>query len=104
LDLFATDESSSEMSVSKPLDDTPESKTAVSSTGTKLIDKEGKATGSVKFKTYITYLVACGGWTFIFWIAIGFIVTTSAGIFYLNNDRIFKLLVDSTMDRQQRSS
>lgn len=45
---------------------------------TNLVDKEGRATGSVQFSTYVTYLKACGGWLFIFWIALAFIITTAA--------------------------
>ena len=50
----------------------------VSAEGTNLIDKEGKATGAIKFGTYIAYLKACGGWQFIFWISVAFSITTGA--------------------------
>jgi ABC-type multidrug transport system fused ATPase/permease subunit len=45
---------------------------------TNIVDKEGRATGSVHFSTYVTYLKACGGWLFIFWIALAFVITTAA--------------------------
>jgi ABC-type multidrug transport system fused ATPase/permease subunit len=56
----------------------PDAGHSVSAEGTSLIDKEGKATGAIRFETYVAYLKACGGWQFIFWISVAFSITTAA--------------------------
>ncbi|EGF80018.1 hypothetical protein BATDEDRAFT_11954 [Batrachochytrium dendrobatidis JAM81] len=46
--------------------------------GKRLTDQEGKATGSVKFATYLAYITACGGFLFLFFVLLGFLLQTSA--------------------------
>ncbi|KAI8921698.1 hypothetical protein BC831DRAFT_515070 [Entophlyctis helioformis] len=56
---------------------------AKKATGKAFTDKEGKATGSIKWKTYQTYLVACGGAGFVITISLSFFVRILAD--YLSN-------------------
>ncbi|KAH6565614.1 hypothetical protein BASA50_007974 [Batrachochytrium salamandrivorans] len=46
--------------------------------GKRLTDREGKATGSVKWVTYTAYIVACGGFVFLFFVFLGFFIQTAA--------------------------
>jgi ABC-type multidrug transport system fused ATPase/permease subunit len=62
-------------------------------------NREGKAAGAVKWKTYKAYLVASGGWLFIIGVFLSFSVQTSAD--YLSNwwvqvwtDSLKKSIVD----------
>eukprot|EP00842_Homolaphlyctis_polyrhiza_P006113 jgi/Hompol1/6502/HPOL_003284-RA len=48
--------------------------TSITKKGKRIVDREGKATGSVKFATYIAYVTACGGLMFVFLVFSGFLI------------------------------
>ena len=51
--------------------------------GSSLIDQEGKARGSIKWGTYRSYIMACGGWLFVTSVLAAF--SFQVGADYLSN-------------------